>query len=67
MNEKMQEISMMYSKNGPMLTQAQTSRLLSKTTARIAQMVKEKKLEGVECLGVKMVTLSSIINYIEKR
>lgn len=67
MNDKITEISMLYSKKGAMLTQAQTSRLLSKSTARIAQMIEEGKLEAVECLGINMVTLSSIINYQEKK
>lgn len=65
MNEKIKEISLLYSEKGAMITQAQTSRLLSKSRARIAQMIEEGKLEAVNCLGINMITLSSIIQYVK--
>ena len=65
MNEKIKEKSLLYSEKGAMITQAQTSRLLSKTTARIAQMVKEEKLEAVSCLGTNMITIASIIQHLK--
>lgn len=65
MNEKIKEISLLYGEKGPMITQAQASRLLRKSTARIAQMIDEHKLEAVNCLDVNMITLSSIIQYLK--
>ena len=67
MNEKINELSLLYGLNGPMITQAQASRLLNRSTARIAQMIKEKKLKTVPCLGLNMVTLVSIIQYQERK
>ena len=67
MKEKIQEIYMIYAQNGIMLTQAQTSRLLGKTRGRIAQMINEKKITAVECLGTKMIPLSEIIKIIKAK
>lgn len=62
--DKINEITLLFATYGAAITQAQAARLLNRTTARIAQQIKENKLETIDCLGVKMVTLRSIIKIV---
>lgn len=67
MNEEIQKISLLFTEYGPSITQSQTAKLLKRSTARIAQMIKEGKLEIVPCMGIRMVTIRSIIKWCNVR
>lgn len=67
MNEQLQEIIKIHAQKGGLLTQAQTARIFGVDPARITQMIKEKKIESVTCLGVRMVTIASIIACQERK
>lgn len=65
MNEELQKTALIFSKYGAMMTQAQAARTLKRTTARIAQMVNEGKLQAIPIAGVRMIPISDLIKLEE--
>lgn len=56
-----EELTRITAEYGVIVTKAKAAKMLNKTGPRIAQMVKEGKLEEIEFLETKHITFRSII------
>jgi len=65
MNEEIQKTALIFSRYGAMVTKAQAARIMKKTPTRIKQMIKEGKIQAIQCAKVHMIPFSDIIKLEE--